>query len=637
MWDHSKAIKLPATVPCGRKMNQRENELGLVVLCSLIFLTSMLALGAEGVSQAPLQLRSATANRPLVPRFGTLELVLDLSASYSNAFDPDEIDVHGIFISPNNKEFRVNGFLYQPFSRRLDGDTEKLEPAGEPVWKIRFTPDITGDWRYILTAKDRTGSATLPKAGFRVTESQNRGFIRRSANNPRIFLWDDGRPFFPVGENLCWGGKRGSFDYDTWLPQLAAAGGNFIRLWMSSWNCALEWSAKERGDWRAGSYHGAGNYSLDNAWKLDTIFDAAAAKGINLMLCLGTYGEFNEGGYFGEGQWKANPYNRDNGGPCAKPADFWADPVARRLYQQRLRYLVARYADRTNLAAWEFWNEAQAPALWVAEMARYLKGTAQSAGPTLDPYAHLVSTTYGNDEVWKLPEIDFTQTHSYGTGNIADHAVVVREESRKHAKFAKPHLMAEFGIDWRSPDAKYDPESKGINFHNALWSSLVSGDAGTAMIWWWDNYIHPKGLVGQFSAVRRFVDAVPWNRGEWRELKVQASCQGEGTPGSGTVERPAPKPIVYGISDGRTALAWLLNPAHNWKNIYEKRPVPVLTGISVTLQEFPFGSYRAEWWDTRTGEIVKREEMKCADGNLNLALKELPEDIALRIERVDIR
>src|SRR5205807_5840446 len=69
--------------------------------------------------------------------------------------------------------------------------------------------------------------------------------------------------------------------------------------------------------------------------KLDAILDLAQRNGLNIMLCLGTYGEFKEGGYFNEGQWKANPYNSANGGPCVKPEDFWTDATARKLYHRR--------------------------------------------------------------------------------------------------------------------------------------------------------------------------------------------------------------------------------------------------------------------------------------------------------------
>jgi endo-1,4-beta-mannosidase len=110
-----------------------------------------------------------------------------------------------------------------------------------------------------------------------------------------------------------------------------------------------------------------------------------------------------------EGCWVSNPYNAKNGGPCARPADFWTNPEARRLYQKRLRYLIARWGYSPNLFAWEFWNEVPetpATAAWVAEMAAYLKRH--------DPNRHLVSTTYGDSATWKCPDVDFPMTHMYG-------------------------------------------------------------------------------------------------------------------------------------------------------------------------------------------------------------------------------
>jgi len=55
--------------------------------------------------------------------------------------------------------------------------------------------------------------------------------------------------------------------------------------------------------------------------------------------------------------WKTNPYNELNGGPCAKPNDFFTNAKARAIYQKRLRYFVARYGYSPHLLAWQFFNE----------------------------------------------------------------------------------------------------------------------------------------------------------------------------------------------------------------------------------------------------------------------------------------
>jgi len=361
-----------------------------------------------------------------------------------------------------------------------------------------------------------------------------------------------------------------------------------------------------------------GVYSLDNAWKLDSILDIAEKQGIAVMLCLGTYGEFNVGGYFGEGQWKANPYNAENGGPCSKPEEFWTNAPARKLYQQRLRYLVARYGHRTNLHSWEFWNEAKAPAEWIAEMARYLKATGEFSGHSGDPYRHLVTTTYGTPEVWTIPEVDYTQTHSYFMADKPDHAPVVAREAAAHAIYGKPHWTSEFGIDWRSSDSKYDPEGAAVNFHNAIWASSLSGDGGAALIWWWDNYIHPKNLYSQLTGLRRFVDEVPWAEPGWKQLTCTSSL---------------PQVRVCAMANPGVCIAWVQNSNHNWKNVYEKNPITSLKDIQVKLGEVSPGNYAVEWWDTDTGTIIRREDLKVEGDGLVLTIPDLATDVALRATR----
>ncbi len=497
----------------------------------------------------PLALRSAEPDTRVVAQWNKFELTLDLSANYDNPFDPAQIDVWAVFTSPQGKTIRVNGFLWGDYTRRLDGKNEIIEAKGAPAWKIRFAPPARGAWRYRVWARDRSGLKSLPQAALIVAPASGArssgtspvgaipsreqifevngpeiGFVRRSVRNPRAFALENERPFVPIGENIGWAGNEGSFEFDRWLEGLGRAGGNWMRVWMSSWNAALEWTPPREGSWQRGEYHGLGVYSLDNAWKLDTILDSAERNGIYTMVCFGTYGEFKTGGFFNEGQWANNPYNVTNGGPCATPEDFWTNPQARAFYRRRLRYIAARYGWRTRVFAWEFWNEAEAPVLWVGEMARFLKGTGEfkTQGPA-DPHGHLVSTTYGNEAIWKLPEIDFSMTHSYGdTGSIPDHAPVIAADAQTNATWGKPHIMAEFGIDWRAGDEKYDPRGRAVNFHNGLWSSMAAGNAGGAMLWWWDGYVHPKNLYAQLTPLRRFSDSVAWTAGPWKPMRIDS-------------------------------------------------------------------------------------------------------------------
>ena len=734
-----------------------------------------------------LKLVGVKQNADSVPRFGKLEITLELKADYDNPFDPEQIDVHADFTSPTGKIHRVNGFFNRAFTHTAQNGGDNWTAAGQPVWTIRFAPDEAGQgtagWTYQISVKDRKAQIGDGKRVFDVSKSDDPGFIHLGKANPRGFAYDNGKPFFAVGENMGWAGQRGLADYDDWLAALGKAGGNWIRVWMSSSNGALEWSKDaNKSGWYGGDYHGAGVYALDNAAKIDAILDAAERNNVATMLCFGTYGEFTTGGFFGEGQWKANPYNKANGGPLDKPEDFWTNETARKLYRQRLRYIAARYGCRTSVQAWEFWNEANPPAAWVQEMAGYLKGTRSAAEPAIDSYNHLVSTSYGSEAIWKLPEIDFTMSHNYGTGDILDHAPVIRGDADQNAAYNKPHLMAEFGIDWRDPDAKYDPEGKAVNFHNGLWSSLASGNAGTGMLWWWDNYVGPKNLYAPFAAAHKFADAVHWQKGAWSAADFGAPLMPKGSETFGDLSIPAtggwgkaavsdftvtPTSVVgnptvpsilyspgkaelraplrfhvnfkragrfilnvntvsnfanvrflideqqvsevkldaappkdantkpdyvstknfpeyggiyqaqfnkdigvdvpagqhiimvdvsagdwmsvssytfqkyrssryaqvnlYGTVRGREAVIWAQNPAHNWKNVLDKKPIAPIIGASVTLRGLPAGRYALTWWDTWNGVPLKTETADCNANGLLLRLPPLERDAALHI------
>lgn len=462
-------------------------------------LFALLALASCAAAADPPKLLAVTPDRTALPAYDRIELAVDLVASYTNPFDPEQVAVDADFTAPDGTRSTVPGFWWSDAQSKLANGREVVTLTGEPGWRVRFTPTAAGDWSVVVRVKDAGGEARAAAVKFTATPAAAPGFVRAAGT---YFRYDDGNGYYPLGENMGWAGPRGTADFGDWLSALGAAGGNWMRIWMSSWHTGLEWSAEARGTWSTGGFGGLGTYNLANAWKLDTILAQAARAGVKAMVCFGTYGEFKEGGFFNEGQWKANPYNAAVGGPCAQPADFWTDATARRLYQRRLRYILARWGYSPQVFAWEFWNEADAPTPWIAEMAAWVKSH--------DVHRHLVSTTYGQDAIWKLPEIDFTMTHHYGMGNTADFTAEFVGNARSHRRYGKPHIAAEFGIDWRKSDQAYDPQGTGQALHNALWAGLAGGDGGAPMTWWWDNYIHPRKLYPHFTPVARYTAGLDW-------------------------------------------------------------------------------------------------------------------------------
>lgn len=424
-------------------------------------------------------------------------------APYKNPFDPGEVTVDAVVTAPDGKTTAVPGFWCEPY-QRVGGFTEKT--GAPPQFRVRFAPDKPGLWRVSVTAKDGTGSATSVPVSVSVAApaAKNAGFLRTVPEN-RYFSYSDGSPAFLIGENVCWAGTRGLADYDDWFPRLGGAGGNFARLWMT-------WQPLESKE------AGLGHYNQRNAAYYDEVLRLARKSGLRCMLAFGTYGEFTAGGFFNEGKWNENPYNAVNGGPVPadKPDDFFTNGAARVAYKNRLRYLVARYGAFTSLGMWEFWNEKVVPPEWYREMSESVAGT--------DPYRHPITNSYstvGDPESLALPRMDLTQTHRYGdNGSMPDIAPVVIADSKLFAGFNKPHLMAEFGISWQSGDDASDPNHFATNLHNGLWSSAMSGNAGSAMIWWWDSYVHPRNLYGQFTPLARFVSGIAWNRKQFAPVDL---------------------------------------------------------------------------------------------------------------------
>jgi hypothetical protein len=463
----------------------------------------------------PREIRSVRLDKQSVEVFSPVELSADIAATYKNPFDPEQIAVDADVTAPNGKTTTVPGFYYASMRLETKSGAERLSLAGPTDFRVRCTPTSEGRHRLVLRVTDRSGTVRSSPLEFVATAGSSPGFVRVARQSPRYFAFDSGRSYFAVGENLCWCGSPTPLaDYDLWLKRLGAGGGNWARLWLAYNEKGLEWMPVPTPKPGTGDYAGVGRYALGNAWRLDELVRSARENGVYLLFCLGTYGEFTEGGYFNEGCWASNPYNAKNGGPCAGPEDFWTNREARRLYQQRLRYLIARWSYSPHLFGWEFWNEVPSTPkhdAWTAEMAAYVKRH--------DPNQHLVSTTYGTSATWKCPHIDFTMKHMYGqAGNIADFTPLIASEARDAMSVEKPYLLAEFGIDWQTGDDRWDRGGTGVNMHNGAWASMMAGAAGTSMLWYWDGYVHPRNLYHVLTPSRKFADTVDWAKTRFQPI-----------------------------------------------------------------------------------------------------------------------
>jgi hypothetical protein len=560
-------------------------------------------------SQEPLSISDvALPGRP-VPRCGLAVIKVDLRATYDTPFDPDQVALDGVFTSPSGKQVTAPGFFSQPYRMERDGDSLWKMPEGDGEWLLRFAPTEVGEYRLKVVARDRSGAVGKEAGAIRCAASKSHGYVRVSRKDPRYFEFEDGTPYFAIGENVCWyRGQTGLTDYDLWFGHLAENGANFARIWMPYWAFGIEWGPK-------------GVYRLDRATELDYVLRLAEEKGIYLKLCLENFRQWKDG---------PNPYDAANGGPCTNEMDIFTQPEAKRMFRNRLRYIVARWGYSPNVMGWELWNEIncvkgyqddpQAVVDWTDEMCTYLK--------QIDPWRHLTTNSLGScfvdDRYWELPVVDWAQVHGYYyfsdemKREAVDMAAFVPKWLGRISQHGKPAMFAEFGLTLEKPDVREMcmKDTQGVHLHNGMWSAAMSGSCGGAMLWWWDSYVEPVNVYGNFRALASFTDGVPWTTAGFRTAEATASADAL---------------RVIGLQSDKLTLLWLQNKAHTWWNVVHEEPIAAIESATVTVGGLPDGKYAVEWWDTKAGKCETTQEATSAGGRLALSVPPLENDVAVKI------
>jgi len=144
------------------------------------------------------------------------------------------ISVDGVFIDPEGREHRQPGFYYQEFRDEVRNDREWHYPTNRFVWKIRFSPNQPGGWRYKVVARDREGKAETEFQPLLVAPSAKRGFVKVSRADPRYFEYEDGTFFSGLGYNLSPSLEEPVLKGGPEFEQLKNYDISLVRMWISS-------------------------------------------------------------------------------------------------------------------------------------------------------------------------------------------------------------------------------------------------------------------------------------------------------------------------------------------------------------------------------------------------------------------
>ncbi len=593
-------------------------------------------------------------NNTTVEKGDKIELSFNLPTNYSNPFDPDEIDVTGIFTSPQGEVIRIPGFFYQNYQRRLVNDgndrrKEALDPIGHPEWRIRFTPIEAGYYSYKIRVNDHTGERQSPEKIVKVQKADPPGFVQLDSEGEMGFILDSGEYFFPIGfnyrspydtrydENIL-GEQRteptdacaasnvmlddGSVGFEENIAEMAEYGMNFIETWLAPWWIALEWSPQRIG------FKGAGYYNLRNAWRFDRIMDAAAEHGVYVQLVIINHGQLST---FVDEEWQDHPYNVDNGGFLDSPEEVFTDPRARRLTRNKFRYIVARWGYSPYILSWDILNEinlvgdsnrfwrSEEIVEWADEMASYLK--------EIDPWQHLVTAHFtGNfdSDIFRVEELDYTANNAYYNVNNTDLVTRMTRAYNFHTRFEKPFLFAEFGGTSGGGSI--------INLKRDLQVGLWAGytmPLAASPLFWWHQLIRDQDWYYMYQSLADFENIVGEKRrfmtrfNSWQISMPEINDTGDEDNEPETLK---PKGLMMHCDKNAAYIGWFYNPQYvkNLDNI----ELESIRDASLTIKDMAQGTYRLVLWDTKKGKAIL-DEKNHIESQIDIELPDFEEDIAI--------
>ena len=132
-----------------------------------IWAAHLVAIMVFGIGQATATTISGISqNSSTIGRYTKYELTFTLSRTYTNPFDPCEVDVMVTFHQPDGTDVNIPGFYYKVYTPSgSNPETYPNSGAGAISWKARFAPSQIGSYTCDIKVKDVDGTATATTAG----------------------------------------------------------------------------------------------------------------------------------------------------------------------------------------------------------------------------------------------------------------------------------------------------------------------------------------------------------------------------------------------------------------------------------------------------------------------------------------
>lgn len=582
---------------------------------------------------SPMSITSSSENSDSISQYEKFEFTFTIDHEFNNPFDPEEVDIQVIFHTPNDKKINIPAFYYQGFTRELRNSSEYFELSAFPVWKVRFTPIITGKYEFDVYLNN----IKLNESSFKFSclKGEEKGFVRIDHIN-NVFCLDNGKRFYPIGHNIrslksdkLIGDiilNEGSLLIENVIQKMSFNGENFLLLDIISSSFGLElsgFSDKDAG-W-------AVKMDLKNAWVLDKIIDTIFQRDMFISFFFASHGQYSIcAEAWPEGQWDKNPYNIKNCGFLEKPNDFFISPDAKKSFKKYLRYVVARYGYSPRIFSWLMFSDMDftqpyrdkmgcgwvdplfhLPELteWQKEMAEYVR--------SIDSYNHLISTSFAylmhGEDIWKIPETDFLLHTTYGSVYGYNMIDIVKKYDEIYSEYDKPYLIAINGAHTESNSEKLEAQ-----LHTGIWA----------------QYMNPKGpgCIG-FNA---------WSLVDSKDLYYHFKALAEYNLGEEEKNLNEFEPVFPSLNTSdKIRVLGRMNKDRHYLWVFDndiKENVKHLDSyktIDMTYKPVKAGKFIVEFWNTFTGKIVSKANISTKKyGTLTIRLPGFKGDLACKVIRM---
>lgn len=524
-------------------------------------------------------------NSKTVKKYEKFEIKLNLkNTGIENPYNPADIDVYANFTTPLGKTIKINGF-YDNY-------------AGANEWKIRFSPNETGEYKFQVFVKDAGGEGESAVSGFTAVESEHHGWIKPAVKNPHYFQNDDGTSFYAIGVYSPWGNSKQRFE------TFAKYDANLLAIWDITYGGFVNSSGLIEEE--------IGRYNQKKLGRIDSMLTILEKDDIKLMYAIWPHDLFSETVW--AAQWRQNPYSK-----LIDVEDVYSDSLVWEYQKQKYRYLIARFAHSRSWGIWELINEMNGTDGWAKgrhqECYDWVEKTDRYFAEN-DPYHHPTTASFsGGFTEYRKPlyeRNDIPNIHMYPAQGweMKYPADTMRSGVYNYAwaskrfwnDFEKPAIFGESGADleyYKTRDKNYH-----IHYHNTLWATLTNGLAGIPV--WWDFPVLNEQDWQQLKHISAFTSEIDFANLPWKPISAMVN--------------------------GNDVFAMLTETkAFGWIRSFEKDNV---SGSVVALSGLTDGSYYIEWYNTWTGEIIKTEKSDSKKDELILKvpkLKEAKPDIAFKI------